>query len=76
MERMKTLTPEPSLGALSRRTSYRVVNYERPPPNRSHSSVSSVMGSQDSHEEAPVQGGEVDGEEKSPSASPRMLQPV
>lgn len=41
MERMKTLTPEPSFSALSRRTSCRVVNCEHPPSNGSHSSVSS-----------------------------------
>lgn len=35
--------------------------------------MSTVIGSQDSHEEVPVQDGEVAGEEKS---SPRMVQPL
>lgn len=70
------LTPEPSSSALSRTTSYLVVSYERPPSNGSCSSVSTAIGSQDSHEEVLVQDGEVNGEKKSYSASPRMVLPL
>lgn len=38
--------------------------------------MSTTIGSQDLHEKVLMQDGEVDGEEKSHSASPRMVKPL